>query len=204
MKQRKRGNRKTRKLGFWARNYSASWVYIKESKRYVWAILAIFLFSTILGWVYQPSFAVDWVRQFVQQLLDQTAGLNTWQLIIYILDNNLRSSFIGMIAGVFLGIFPVATTIANGYVLGFVGEKSVQAEGLGVLLRLFPHGIFELPAVFLALALGTRFGMFWFSKDKKKEFISRLENSLRVFLFVILPLLIIAAIIEGTLIRVMG
>ncbi|HJX50295.1 MAG TPA: stage II sporulation protein M, partial [Candidatus Nanoarchaeia archaeon] len=69
-----------------------------------------------------------------------------------------------------------------------------------VLLRLLPHGIFEFPAIILALATGIRLGLFWFSDNKKKEFVKRVEGSLRVFLFVILPLLIIAAIIEGFLI----
>jgi len=39
-----------------------------------------------------------------------------------------------------------------------------------------------------------------FTAEKKKELVRRLEGSLRVFLFIILPLLVIAAIVEGFLI----
>ena len=143
---------------------------------------------------------VDWIREFVKELLEETSGLNMWQMIVFILNNNLKSSFIAMLLGIFLGIFSVLTAFANGYVLGFIAEKSVKVEGFSVLLRLLPHGIFELPAVVLALALGTKLGFFWLARNKKKEFLKRLEQSLRVFLFIILPLLIIASIIEGILI----
>ena len=35
------------------------------------------------------------------------------------------------------------------------------------LFRLLPHGIFELPAIFISLGLGLRFGMFIFQKEKE-------------------------------------
>ena len=69
-----------------------------------------------------------------------------------------------------------------------------------VLWRIFPHGIFELPAVFISLGLGLKLGTFIFQRNKLKAFAEFFWNSLRVFLFIVLPLLIIAAIIEGSLI----
>lgn len=192
--------RNTRKENFWQKNYSLSWQFIKESRNYILFVLFLFLLFVIVALVYQPPEVVKLMNELVEKILKETAGLNCWQLIIYILNNNLWNSFIMMLLGVFFGIFPFLTASANGYVLGFVADKSVQLEGAGVLWRLFPHGIFELPAVILALGLGINLGMFWFVRDKKKEFLRRLEQSLRVFLFVVLPLLIIAAIIEGVLI----
>lgn len=202
MKNKKRKTEKQE--NFWRKNYSLSWKYIKESKSYLLFILLLFLFSFVIALFYQPPEIVEIIKKFIEELLRETQGLNTWQMIIFILDNNLKSSFIALILGIFLGIFPVITAFSNGYILGFVAEKVVKVEGGFVLWRLFPHGIFEFPAIILALALGVKFGMFWFSKEKKKEFLIRLENSLRVFLFVILPLLIIAAIIEGILITLLG
>jgi len=72
------------------------------------------------------------------------------------------------------------------------------------LWRILPHGIFELPAVFIALGMGLKFGGFIFQKEKIKSLREYFWNSLRVFLFVVLPLLIIAGIIEGTLIFFSG
>jgi len=189
---------------FLRKNYSLSWQYIKGSKNFILFIVLLFLLGFILAIFYQPAEIVELIKDFIEELLQRTEGLNTRQMIIFILNNNFKNSFIAMLLGIFLGIFPVFTALANGYVLGFVAEKSVQIEGISVLWRLLPHGIFELPAVVLALGLGVRLGAFWFQREKKKEFLSRLENSLRVFLFIILPLLVIAAIIEGILIFALG
>ena len=92
------------------------------------------------------------------------------------------------------------TSIVNGYILGFVMLKSVQANGALVLWKLLPHGIFELPALFISLGLGVKLGAFIFKKNKIKTLKIYLFESARVFVFVILPLLFIAAIIEGSLI----
>jgi stage II sporulation protein M len=188
------------------KHYSLSWQYIKESKNYIFLILFIFLFSAAIGVYYQPPEISEMIREILQELIEQTQGLNTWQLIIFILDNNLQTSFFAMIFGIALGIIPILITFSNGYILGFVMEKAITAQGTSTLLQLLPHGIFELPAVIIALAIGTRFGLFFKAgKGKiKKEFVYRLEQSLRTFLFVILPLLIIAAIIEGILIGVIS
>ena len=204
LKIKTKKSEKRKQEDFWQKNYSLSWHYILECKNYILFILLLFLFSFYIALFYQPPEIVEIIRKFVEELLRKTQGLNTWQMIIFILDNNLKSSFFAMLLGIFLGIFPVATTFVNGYILGFIAEKAMKIEGSFILWRLFPHGIFELPAVVLALALGTKLGMFIFSKEKKKEFLRRLENSLRVFLFVILPLLIIAAIIEGILVGMLG
>ena len=122
------------------------------------------------------------------------------ELIKFIFVNNIQSSFFGIIFGVFLGIFPVIGAIGNGYILGFVSLMAFEKEGIDVLLRLLPHGIFELPAVFISLGLGLKFGTFIFQKNKGELFKEYFWNSLRVFLFIVVPLLIIAAIIEGILV----
>tara|TARA_Y100000034_G_C6716675_1_gene316852 strand:- start:368 stop:697 length:330 start_codon:yes stop_codon:yes gene_type:complete len=105
-----------------------------------------------------------------------------------------------MALGIFLGIFSFLILIVNGYVLGFVASKSVAVEGILVLWRLLPHGIFEIPAVMISAGLGLKLGAYLFVKHKKGDFKQWLLNSLRVFLFIVVPLLIIAAIIEGILI----
>src|SRR3989344_2332310 len=105
--------------------------------------------------------------------------------------------------GIF-GILPLLSIIANGYLVGFVSSMAVQEAGFNSLWRLFPHGIFELPAVFISFGLGIKFGTFIFKKNKKDAFKEYLINCLRVFIFVIIPLLIIAAIIESSLIIFLG
>lgn len=201
-KKRKQGKRENK--NFFAKHYSLSWDYIKECKNYILLIILIFVFGAVVSFFValtgKPEILINEIVKTLEDLIDKSKGLDLWEMIIYILNNNLETSFLALIFGILLGIFPIFITLVNGFILGFVSFFAVYAEGAGVLWKLVPHGIFEIPAVFLSLALGLKFGMFWFVKGKRKEFLRRFENSLRVFLFVVLPLLIIAAIIEGALI----
>jgi len=106
--------------------------------------------------------------------------------------------------GFFLGIFPAIVSIANGYVLGFVSARVVGEEGVLTLWKLFPHGVFELPAIFISLGMGIKFASFIGYKKKYEKFKEFFWNSFRVFVFVIIPLLVVAAIIEGSLIYFAG
>jgi stage II sporulation protein M len=65
-------------------------------------------------------------------------------------------------AFVFFAITPLVVLVVNGYVLGFVANKSVGSQGILVLWRLMPHGIFEIPAIIISIAVGIRLGMFLF------------------------------------------
>jgi len=105
-----------------------------------------------------------------------------------------------MVFGVFLGIFPVISTIANGYLLGFVANFAIQENGIFSLWRIFPHGIFELPAVFISFALGLRIGASVLNRKRFSKFNENFISCLKVFVLIVIPLLIIAAIIEGSLI----
>ena len=140
----------------------------------------------------------------MEKIITETSELSTAELSIYILNNNLKNSFFAMSSGIILGIVPALTALSNGYVLGFVSALGVSVAGPFILFRLVPHGIFEFPAIIIALGTGTKLGMFWFGKNKKQELLRRVEGSLRVFLFFILPLLVIAAIVEGILITLVS
>ncbi len=111
-----------------------------------------------------------------------------------------------MILGIFLGFVPLVVAVVNGYVLGFVASKTVAVEGWLILWRLLPHGIFEIPAVLISIALGLKLGSFLFTSKNKgwKEFWKWIKDVVRVFIFVIIPLLVIAGIIEGLLIVCLG
>ena len=181
--------------------YAKSWKYLKESQKFIWFIVVFFLIMVLIGFFVQPSEILsEKILELIKELLEKTQNMSKGELIGFIFLNNLQSSFIGMVSGFLFGIFPLISTIANGYLLGFVSRLSVDAEGLLSLWRILPHGIFELPAVFISLGLGLKFGTFLFQKNKSESFKDFLWNSIRVFLTIVIPLLIIAGIIEGSLI----
>lgn len=187
------------------KEYKESWNYLKQSKNFIYAAIGIFLFFVLFGFfVPAPDFLSEKIMKFIQELLEKTSGLSPLELIYFIFLNNIQSSFFGMIFGILFGVFPLIAIIFNGYVLGFVSSMSIQKEGFFVLWRLLPHGIFELPALFISLGLGLKLGSFVFNKNIKKSFKEYLINSIKVFLLIIIPLLIIAAFIEGGLISFLG
>lgn len=195
MEKRKKNNFDLKK------EYKESWNYIKYSKNFIWYVVFIFLIFALIGFFLPVPEAIEnEIIKMLKELIAQTENLSQSELISYIFLNNLETSFLGMCLGIFFGIFPIILTIVNGYLLGFVAMMSVSAEGGFVLLRLLPHGIFEIPAVFISLGLGLKLGTFIFQRKKLKFLKENFIKSLKVFLLIVIPLLIIAGIIEGCLV----
>jgi len=195
---------KKKKFNF-KEEYLKSLQFIKESRKFIYIAILIFLVFIIVGAFFSaPEVLRKVILEMLQELLDKTSGLSAWGLIVFIFSNNLKSSFFGLFLGVIFGIFPVFIALVNGYILGFVASGSVVAEGPLVLLRLVPHGIFELPAALLSFGLGIKFGSFVFQRNKIKSLKNYFWNCVRVFILVIVPLLIVAAIVEGLLIFGVG
>ncbi len=192
---------KNKKIFSFIEEYKKSWNFIRESKNFIYSVIGIFFVFSLIGFfITTPTIMAEQILKFIEKLLLKTQGMGHFELMKFIFFNNIQSSFFGMIFGVFLGIFPIVAVVANGYILGFVASLVVNSEGISVLWRLFPHGIFELPAIFISLGLGLKIGTFIFQRKKLESLKKYFLNSLRVFLFIVLPLLIIAAIIEGGLI----
>lgn len=181
--------------------YIKSLNYIKDIKNFIFIIILVFFLFVFIGYfIPAPEYLENEILRFIQELLEKTEGMSPTQLIRFIFFNNLINSFLAVILGFFLGIFPLISGISNGYILGFISSLSVQSEGVSVLYRLLPHGIFELSAVFISLGMGLKLGTFIFRKNRKIPLKEYFLNSLRTFILIVIPLLIIAAIIEGSLI----
>lgn len=178
--------------------------YLKESVKYIYFSIALFFLSAILGFIFRDN--LTFLNKLLEQLILKTEGLNTLELVFFILQNNFQSSLFAIGLGILLGIFPLISILTNGAVLGYVLGRTYEIAGIVSWWRLLPHGIFELPAIFIALGLGLKLGTTLISKktNKNKEFHRRFYNSINVFLMVVIPLLIIAAIIEGILIGLLA
>lgn len=183
------------------KKYIESWNFLKESKNYIYIIIGIFFAFFLIGlFIPAPEELSQQIMDFIKELIEQTKGMNWLELFLFIFLNNLKASLMGLVLGIFLGIFPILFAIANGYLIGFVSLISIKEEGIITLWKLFPHGIFELPAVFISLGLGIKLGTFIFKKKKLKTFREYATKSLNLFLLIIIPLLLIAAIIETSLV----
>lgn len=178
--------------------FRAALAYLYETRFYIYTAFFIFLISGLISFFFPSLFS--FLDDTLRHLIDQTAGLSGAELFVFIFQNNLMSAFFALFAGIFLGIVPLCNAALNGAVLGYVVSHAVPVAGWTVLWRLLPHGIFELPAVFIAIGLGIRLGFSFFKRSSLTVVVDRLAGSARVFLYVILPLLFIAALIEAALI----
>lgn len=172
--------------------------YINESKNWIFSIIAVFLFFGLVAFFFPELFTR--LDPILKNLVDKTEGLNTGQLIVFILNNNLKSAVYGFVFGIFFGIFPLMNAIVNGSVLGYVYNKVYLISGFSDFWRILPHGIFELPAIFISLGLGLKLGASFFSSNIVKSLRDRFVRGGRAFVLIVIPLLIVAAVIEGVLI----
>lgn len=193
MKTRK--NTKNKILG--EIKYIKLWNFIKQSRVFILTILGLFLVSCFAGFFY-PEVYADVLKKVIKELLEKTEGMDFSQLLAFILYNNLKTSLLGMLLGLLFGIFPIIVSVINGYLLGFVFNSVYNVNGIKEFWRILPHGIFELPAFFLSLGLGLKLGYVLFFKNK--EFKHNFKMCLQIFVYIILPLLLVAGLIETSLI----
>ena len=129
----------------------------------------------------------------------ESGGISFFALLF----NNIRASALMAILGIIPFLFLPAIILGyNAVIIGIACAFSM-AMGTGVsflVLALLPHGIFEIPALILSAVLGI-----YLCKELVKKLVGRSRlasfsgvflSMLRFYLCVILPLLVVAALVE--------
>ena len=169
------------------------------------SFFAVIIITFIAGYL-KPELASNLVEFFAKQVEDlglQEADVPASALIIFI--NNARATFIAIIYGLVPFVrLPVMLLGVNAAVIGLFGAYYLNNNFsmLEYLAGILPHGIFEIPAIIIALACGMYLCRCITenirSKDKKKGVVGNtLKLTLRVFVFHVIPLLIAAAFVEA-------
>ena len=186
---------------------------MKESDNYIAITFGIFVFLFFLGFIVPfivppevNALILEQVQIWIENILEKTEGKGFFGMWWFIFQNNTIVALVSIFSGFFFGIVPAIFLFSNGFFIGIITGiiVAVTGDGFSVLLRLVPHGIFEIPAIIISFAIGIKFGTFMFRKNPKKIFLEYLINSARVFTFIILPLLLIASVIESFLIVFVG
>ncbi|MEK6855547.1 MAG: stage II sporulation protein M [Nanoarchaeota archaeon] len=180
------------------KRYFESWNYIVESRKYIYFIISIFFIAGVFGFIFHSN--LDFLISTLKQMVERTKGLSLFELFVWIFVNNLRAALFGMLGGLVLGILPILNALSNGVILGYVFQMVGVKAGYLEFWKILPHGIFELPAVFISLGIGVRLGMFVFTKNKKEVFVYETRQAILTFILIVVPLLVLAAIIESLLI----
>ena len=161
--------------------------------------LLILLASFTIGYVLGGQLSEPLI-EILKKLYGETFNLPLPLLTILIFANNFAKSFVAMLLGIILGIPPLLFIFANGLILGIIGYAIVRDYGIWFFLAgILPHGVLEIPAVILSVALGVKLGLAVLGKFKHREVSVKetLLSCIRSYLFVVLPLLAIAAFVES-------
>ncbi len=175
--------------------------YIRILWPYLVIIIFVFFGSLIAGYASAasfPSMAETLMKGFSARF-GPLLTMSPLYIMLTIFLNNSFVSLLSLVLGMALGIFPLIFIAFNGYFVGVVSYIVGQQKGfLFIFLALLPHGIIELPMVFLSASTGLRLGyhvfLYFIGKptELKKEFL----GGLKFYFQLIMPLLLVAAIIE--------
>ena len=140
-----------------------------------------------------------WIWGLIKRHIDLGAPfLKLWALIFSL---NSFSLFCNLVSG-FSIILPLLFAFLLGIHITVIALKEMGKLRL-VFLIFNPVSILELPAAWISLSLGMRFGRdLYLSKYANVLFL--FERNLMGYLFLVLPLLAIAGFIEVSLIKALG
>jgi stage II sporulation protein M len=166
------------------------------------ASLGIFAIGALAGGlaiVFYPETA-EQLQDLLKQFARMFHGMSKLRLATAIFLNNSLKTLLVIVSGPLLGLAPIIFLVVNGAILGAVIPAAVESKGLwAALMTIVPHGIFELPAIFVGTSIGMALGVHPLRRLVGKAdttLLSALGHGLRVFVRVILPLLLLAAAIE--------
>lgn len=151
---------------------------------------------------------------FLGAILVPLLGIVILLLLLYIVSivkslKSMVSKYSGLILTSIFGLlltilgllmcgFPIFSTWLNGGLLGWLAQE----EGLIIFLTIVPHGMFEVPAYLFSMGIGLRLAREVLKRKEERQLKMTLGEGLRVYFTLIVPLLIIAALIESALIVV--
>jgi len=187
--------------------------YVYGVRWYLLVIVIVFAAFTTLGYIIavtSPSFTDQTISSFKEEVgpLKQVSAL---ELMLGIFENNAIKCFLVVILGPALGVAPLLFTIANGLVIGIVVGATIAKMGLlYVIVGIVPHGVIEMPMVFLSAAIGLKLGVDVFRAIilRRVHLWRDIKEGLLIFTFWIMPLLFLAAFTEtfvtGTLLYLLS
>ncbi|MGC9443603.1 MAG: stage II sporulation protein M [Candidatus Methanospirareceae archaeon] len=178
--------------------------YLYSLRYYLLIVCILFVAAVAVGYLeyFSDLFSdsLAWLQELSEGIEDLTERYPSWVIFVMffvvIFLNNAFTCFLNILTGPLLGIFPIFSTLINGGLLGWLAHE----EGLVVFLAIVPHGMFELPAYFISLAIGLYLAREALRPKESRQLKAKLGEGLLVYLRLILPLLFVAALVESALI----
>ena len=180
-----------------AKHYQRIWGDLQEARAYIVAAMLIFAAGGVLALLipHVGEKVISLVLEYFKPFKDKPY----LELVVAIFLQNASSAFLAIAFGFVLGIIPVLGAFFNGIVLGAIIHLDPRH-----IFMIIPHGLFELPAIFIAWGLGMWCAGGLFHAQRLETITMRIKKSLHIYLSLIVPLLMIAAIIEVLAITILS
>ncbi|OSO90693.1 hypothetical protein B7O87_07675 [Cylindrospermopsis raciborskii CENA303] len=183
---------------------------VQQTFPYIITATALFILGMLVGWWYSwqdprfmsllvPESLISQVRDRGELWMGSIVGMEPLASS-NIMINNISVSFSAVAGGITGGLFTIYILVFNGLLIGsiatLVGENNLAYPFWAFV---FPHGALELPAIFFAGAAGLLLGrgILFPGKYLRVEAIKYYSSLAAQLVFGIVPLLIVAGIIEG-------
>jgi stage II sporulation protein M len=176
--------------------------YIKSLKYYILFSSIIFIISVLSGYAFACNFPEE-TREIIEELKEfftVSEEATSFQMFLFILENNVVKLFMVIFLGVFAGLIPLLSIWGNGVILGIFAQiVSRELSWSFFVLGILPHGIIEIPVLILSTAIGMRIGKLaiWRILGRHKNFREEWIKAIKFYIVVLVPLLFIAALIEA-------
>ncbi|MCI8270840.1 MAG: stage II sporulation protein M [Erysipelotrichaceae bacterium] len=181
--------------------------FVDELKRIILMTAFAAVILTLVSTLYvknNPDVGWEWMRNFIAsmsftEVFDDAGNLS----VVGLLLNNVRACMAAIGLGIIPFLFlPVIALVTNSAIIGTLFGLSMELGlPIGTMIAgILPHGIFEIPALIMAISLGI-----YVCKGITMRILKKREGSLREDLadagrflaLIILPLIITAAVIEA-------
>lgn len=181
----------------------------RETLLQTFLAFALFAVTGIAAWIitiHDPAFAN---RLLGPQMVETIERREMWTHSIVtvkplaasgIMTNNLSVAFAAFAMGITAGLGTIWMMVMNGLLIGVIGAATYQA-GMALQLWSFvaPHGVLELPAIFIAGGAGLEIarGLLFPGLLPRRQSLAEAGGRGARLLLGTIPMLVIAGIIEG-------
>ena len=159
-----------------------------------------FIFSMVAGYSLGDLISLEFLEEIMGGLPD-LEGFDLAQIFFFIVFNNVTKTFFWMVLGVMGGLPPLFFVVLNGFFIGHFSYNVALDYGLGfIAAALIPHGVVEIPTILLSSAAGMGLGYALINRLRGKgDLRAEFGKALRLYFTKVLPLLVLAAVLEVTL-----
>lgn len=183
---------------------------VQQSRGYIALATGLFVIASLVSWwlawrdptflaLVVPAHMIEQVRDRGELWVGSIVGIEPFASS-NIMINNIKVSFAAVAGGMTGGLFTTFAMLFNGILIGTIGTLVGQNNlAFPFWAFVFPHGALELPAIFLAGGAGFLLAraLLFPGVYRRSDALKRYGIQVAQLVYGIVPMLIIAGIIEG-------